>query len=62
MNLKIYKDFSFSWQLLIVLLTGILLIVGQESNAQVNPINENDAFIENEQNTIDIVQKIRFLV
>ena len=55
MNLKIYKDFSSSWQLLV--LTGILLIVGQESNAQVNPINENDAFIENEQNTIDIVEK-----
>ncbi len=56
MNLKTYKGFPFSWHVLAVLLTGIFLIVGAKSNAQINPINESEAFIENEQNTIDIVE------
>ncbi len=56
MNLKAYKDFRPFWFLLIILLVGVLLFVGQ-GNAQINSINENDAFVENEQNTIDIVNK-----
>ncbi len=53
---KIYRGLPFLLGVLLTLLTGILLALGQENNSQVNSINEDYAFIQNEQNTIDIVE------
>lgn len=41
----------------VLTLTGILLIIGQKSFAEVSAIDENYAFTQNEQNTIEIVEK-----
>ena len=52
-----YKGLPFLLVVLVIMLAGVLLALGQESNAQIATINEGGAFIQNEQNTIEIVEK-----
>ena len=56
MSKKTYKSLPFLLGTLVIILMGMLLALGQESDAQITTINEAYAFTQNEQNTIDIVE------
>ncbi len=57
MSIKFYRYLPFLLGIAIVALAGMLLASGQESDSQITIINEAYAFTQNEQNTIDIVEK-----